>query len=51
MRAGSTQTLLGLRADFYLCGPIGFMASIQRHLEVRGLPSQRIHTEAFGPAG
>ncbi|MBW2233397.1 MAG: pyridoxamine 5'-phosphate oxidase family protein [Deltaproteobacteria bacterium] len=39
----------GLEADFYLCGPIGFMAAIQSQLEAHGVPTGRIHTESFGP--
>jgi ferredoxin-NADP reductase/predicted pyridoxine 5'-phosphate oxidase superfamily flavin-nucleotide-binding protein len=40
----------GLEADFYLCGPTGFMAAIQEQLEARGVPPQQIHSESFGPA-
>lgn len=32
----------GLDGDFYLCGPTGFMASVQEHLEARGVPPERI---------
>ena len=39
----------GLAADFYLCGPRGFMAAIQAQLEARGVPPERIRTESFGP--
>ena len=39
-----------LDADFYLCGPIGFMAAIETQLEQRGVSSDRIRTESFGPA-
>lgn len=39
----------GLEGDFYLCGPAGFMASVQDDLEVRGVATERIHTESFGP--
>jgi ferredoxin-NADP reductase/predicted pyridoxine 5'-phosphate oxidase superfamily flavin-nucleotide-binding protein len=38
-------------ADFYLCGPTAFMASIQTMLEERGVDASRIHTETFGPVG
>lgn len=45
--------LLGLgagpAADYMLCGPAAFMSEIQRGLESAGIPSQRIHTESFGP--
>ena len=37
----------GLDADFYLCGPTGFMASVQEHLEARGVPPERIRNETF----
>jgi len=40
----------GLVADFYVCGPTGFMAKIQEQLEARGVSSERIHSESFGPA-
>ena len=39
----------GLEGDFYLCGPAGFMAGVQEDLEVRGVATERIHTESFGP--
>ena len=39
----------GLEGDFYLCGPAGFMAGVQDDLEVRGVATERIHTESFGP--
>ena len=45
------ETLVpGLEADFYLCGPLGFMAAIQTELEAHGVSTERIHTESFGPA-
>ena len=37
----------GLDADFYLFGPTGFMASVQEHLEARGVPPERIRSETF----
>jgi ferredoxin-NADP reductase len=40
----------GLDADFYLCGPRGFMASIEGALVARGVPANRIRSESFGPA-
>jgi ferredoxin-NADP reductase len=39
----------GLEGDFYLCGPAGFMAGVQDDLELRGVATERIHTESFGP--
>ena len=38
-------------AQYYLCGPTRFMASVQDGLETRGVCSERIHTESFGPVG
>ena len=40
-----------LDAEFYLCGPIAFMADIQSEMVARGVRESRIHTETFGPAG
>ena len=40
-----------LDADYYLCGPTGFMADIQGQLVERGVSRDRIHAETFGPAG
>ena len=40
-----------LDAEFYLCGPIAFMAGIQSQLVDRGVSEDRIHTETFGPVG
>ncbi len=39
----------GLDADFCLCGPSGFMAAIGAQLEARGVSTERIRTESFGP--
>ncbi len=38
-------------AHYFLCGPTGFMAEIQSALEARGVPTEQIHTESFGPVG
>jgi ferredoxin-NADP reductase len=43
--------LPGLRGEFYLCGPTGFMAAVQDDLETRGVATEGIHTESFGPRG
>ena len=37
----------GLDGDFYVCGPTGFMASVQEQLEARGVPPERIRSETF----
>jgi nitric oxide dioxygenase len=34
-------------ADYYLCGPSGFMQAQQKKLESMGVPSARIHSEVF----
>jgi ferredoxin-NADP reductase len=39
-----------LDADFYLCGPVPFMASLQQGLEDRGVAPESIHSESFGPS-
>ncbi len=38
-------------AQYFLCGPVGFMADVQNELERRGVSASRIHTESFGPVG
>jgi ferredoxin-NADP reductase/predicted pyridoxine 5'-phosphate oxidase superfamily flavin-nucleotide-binding protein len=40
-----------LDAEFYLCGPMAFMADVQADLESRGVSPDRIHSESFGPVG
>ncbi len=46
----STLAELGVPqdADFYLCGPPGFMADLPSGLAAWGVASNRIHTETFG---
>ncbi len=39
-----------LDADYYLCGPVGFMAELQLGLEALGVPTSQIHSESFGLA-
>ena len=36
-------------ADFYVCGPAGFLAGFSSSLQQWGVEPLRIHTEAFGP--
>ena len=36
--------------DFYVCGPPAMMDSVTRDFEAWGVPADRVHTEAFGPA-
>ena len=56
-RAGrpDAETLAALlpdgKPDVYLCGPVGFMTSVQQGLEERGIALERIHSESFGPHG
>ncbi|WP_373974964.1 globin domain-containing protein [Chitinibacter sp. SCUT-21] len=40
---------LQTEADFYLCGPLGFMAAQRQWLLAQGVAAQQIHYEAFGP--
>jgi ferredoxin-NADP reductase/MOSC domain-containing protein YiiM len=37
-------------ADFYLCGPPGFLEDLLEGLTAREIPRSRIHVEVFGPA-
>jgi ferredoxin len=37
-------------ADFYLCGPPGFLDDLQKGLAAWGIPWPRVHVELFGPA-
>lgn len=37
------------QADFYLCGPLGFMQAQRKALLDLGVPAKRIHREVFGP--
>jgi len=50
----SLQLLQQLRvpqdADFYVCGPPGFLEHFQKGLAGWGIPWPRVHVEAFGPA-
>jgi ferredoxin-NADP reductase len=48
---GALQRLMPSQAyDFYVCGPPAIMDSVTRGLEVWGVPTDRVHMEAFGPA-
>jgi len=37
-----------LDGEFYLCGPTGFLTAVRTGLDALGVPSPRVHTEAFG---
>jgi ferredoxin-NADP reductase/MOSC domain-containing protein YiiM len=36
-------------ADYYLCGPGGFLRDLQQGLFARHVPAAQVHTETFGP--
>ncbi len=44
------DTITTKDCDFYVCGPSGMMSSIVPALEAWGVRTDRIHSEAFGPA-
>ena len=46
---GETEELVQ-GADYYLCGPVPFMAAQRQNLERLGVVSERIHLEVFGAA-
>jgi nitric oxide dioxygenase len=49
--ASMDSALLPQDADYYLCGPMPFMAEQQKALIARGIPAENIHSEAFGTGG
>lgn len=38
------------QADYFVCGPVGFMQEMVRGLKAANVPDTRIHHEFFGPA-
>jgi ferredoxin-NADP reductase/MOSC domain-containing protein YiiM len=46
-----TRLRVPTEADFYLCGPIGFMQELTRNLLSLGVPANRVHSEIFGSEG
>lgn len=36
-------------ADYYFCGPVGFISMVNKTLKSWGIPEERIHYEVFGP--
>ncbi|MFT5391313.1 MAG: ferredoxin-NADP reductase [Gammaproteobacteria bacterium] len=50
--ANRISTLLNgdMDADYYLCGPVSFMAQMHDGLVALGAPSSQIHQERFGPS-
>ena len=45
------SALLPKNADYYLCGPMPFMAEQHKALVARGIAAENIHSEAFGTGG
>ena len=45
---GIAATGAPIDSEFYLCGPTPFMTAITTGLEKLGVPTARVHTEAFG---
>lgn len=45
-----TRLVSDTPADYYVCGPVRFMADIQASLASSGVAPDRVHTESFGPA-
>ncbi|MBO7704539.1 MAG: nitric oxide dioxygenase, partial [Acinetobacter sp.] len=45
------SAILPVQADYYLCGPMPFMAEQHKALIARGVPAENIHSEAFGTGG
>ncbi len=45
------RILPDLDAEYFLCGPVGFMAGLAAELEARGVAPEQIHSESFGPLG
>ena len=44
------EKLSSLDADYYFCGPTGFMKSVQQLLLSADIPSEQLHYEFFGPS-
>ncbi|KFB09315.1 pyridoxamine 5'-phosphate oxidase family protein [Nitratireductor basaltis] len=40
----------GPEAQFMICGPVGFVSSLTKGLEERGISTEQVHHETFGPA-
>jgi ferredoxin-NADP reductase len=48
--AALRQLLPSNAYDFYVCGPPAMMAAVTQGLDAWGVPPERVHFEAFGPA-
>ena len=44
-----TDVDLPADATVFMCGPLPFMRAARATLVARGIPSERIHYEVFGP--
>jgi len=45
------QSIAKKDSEFYFCGPVPFMRTINRALKEWAVPQERVHFEFFGPAG
>jgi ferredoxin-NADP reductase/MOSC domain-containing protein YiiM/ferredoxin len=45
------QAGVPMQADFYLCGPAGFIREFSAALAARGVPPEHVATEVFGTVG
>ena len=43
--------LLPADADYYVCGPVGFMRAQYQSLQALGIPAAQIHMEVFNTGG
>lgn len=44
------EKLSTLDAEYYFCGPVGFMKSVKQMLEAANIPASQLHYEFFGPS-
>ncbi|MBB6002929.1 NO-inducible flavohemoprotein [Arcicella rosea] len=44
------EKLSTLYAEYYFCGPVGFMKSVKKILEAANIPASQLHYEFFGPS-
>ncbi|MEA5404229.1 NO-inducible flavohemoprotein [Arcicella sp. DC2W] len=44
------EKLSTLDAEYYFCGPVGFMKSVKQMLESAEIPASQLHYEFFGPS-
>jgi nitric oxide dioxygenase len=48
-RMNLAELALPQDAEYYFCGPIGFMKSIASQLQAKGIDESQLHYEVFGP--